>query len=79
MVSGNSIWSEPNIMLLMMAESNYFQKNCTVTNQLNRGARCIFPGFLEPGFLEEHVGSDHDVLAAARILGRGWVDGRRVE
>src|SRR5229473_6279290 len=30
-------------------------------------------------FLEEDKGADHDVLAAGRVVGRGWVDAGGVE
>jgi len=30
-------------------------------------------------FLEEDKGSDHDVLAAGSVVGRGWVDAGSVE
>src|ERR1700686_4254250 len=30
-------------------------------------------------FLEEDKGSDHDVLAAGSVIGRGWVDAGSVE
>src|SRR6202035_6130247 len=45
----------------------------------------ILPNKEEPSplrllvFLEEDKGSDHDVLAAGSVVGRGWVDAGSVE
>src|SRR6266436_2094652 len=62
------ISSAPNLYLTNSVEHGYFEDGSSLPLPL----RLLV-------FLEEDKGSDHDVLAAGSVVGRGWVDAGSVE